>query len=192
MIKMRRTGSGWLARVVAAGALAAAGLAGVLAVGAASAGPVTGKAAPAKAPTWRMQALPEPAGTIQQAAGAVSCSSSSACLAIAINSYPHNGDLGTFAETWNGAHWRARAVPNGLDNASLNGVNCRSAHWCMAVGTIKAVPRGDDLVPVADRWNGSTWTQARPPVRAPPPASGRGGVLGHQVMHGGRLVRQGQ
>ncbi|MGH3395962.1 MAG: hypothetical protein ACRDPO_14875 [Streptosporangiaceae bacterium] len=104
----------------------------------------------------------DPAGR----AAAVSCSSSSACLAIAIDAYPHSGDLGTFAETWNGALWRARAVPNGQNNASLNGVNCRSAHWCMAVGTIEAVPPTGHYVPVADRWNGSTWAQARPPAGA--------------------------
>jgi hypothetical protein len=167
-MKIGRTVSGRLTLVAAAGALAAAaGLAGALATGpAASASPPATKAAAVRTPTWHMQAPPEPAGTIQQAATAVSCSSSSACLAIAINAYPHSTDLGTFAETWNGSHWTVRSVPNGRNNAGLNGVKCRSAHWCMAVGVIKAVPPTGDYVPVADRWNGRAWAQVKPPVPA--------------------------
>ncbi|MGH3400645.1 MAG: hypothetical protein ACRDPO_38785 [Streptosporangiaceae bacterium] len=58
-------------------------------------------------------------------------------------------------------------MPNGKNDADLNGVSCRSAHLCVAVGAIKAVPpTGDDYVPVADHWNGSAWTQARPPAGA--------------------------
>src|SRR5262249_23764602 len=70
------------------------------------------------------------------------------------------------AETWNGSRWTVRTVPKPED-AYLYGVQCRSAHWCVAVGAIKAVPPvGDDYVPVADRWNGSAWAQVRPPVPA--------------------------
>jgi hypothetical protein len=162
MIKMRRTVSGRLTRAAVVGALAAAGLAGVVAAGlAASASPVAANATAATAPTWRMQAPPEPAGTTDQAFGAVSCSSSSACLALAINDYPRG--FGEFAETWNGSHWTVRTVPDGKTTDDLQGVKCRSAQWCVAVGSKAS---GGDFVPVADRWNGSAWTQARPPAPA--------------------------
>jgi hypothetical protein len=119
-----------------------------------------------------MQAPPEPAGTTNQAFGGVSCSSPSACLAIAINDYPRG--FGGFAETWNGSHWTVRTVPDGKTSDNLDGVACRSARWCVAVGTQAS---GDDsTVPVADRWNGSTWTQVRPAVPAGATTSGLAAV----------------
>ena len=154
MIKIRRTVSGRLTRVVAAaGALVAvAGLATALAtIPAASAGPGTRNA------TWRMQAPPEPTGTTDQVFGAVSCSSSSACLALAINDYPRG--FGEFAETWNGSRWTVRTVPDGKATDDLEGVNCRSAQWCVAVGSNAF---GADSVPVADLWNSSAWTRTKP------------------------------
>jgi hypothetical protein len=181
MIRMRRTLSVRLTQIAAVGALAAAGLAaaGLAAVGAtdsaASASPVTGKAAAATAPTWKMQAPPEPAGTTDQAFGAVSCSSSSACLAIAINDFPRG--FGQFAETWNGSHWTVRTVPGGNSTDELQGVKCRSAQWCMAVGTKAS---GNDFVPVADRWNGSAWT----PTKAPAPAGATNSDLGAVACSG--------
>jgi hypothetical protein len=160
MIKIRRTVSGRLTQIAVAAALAAAGLAGALATGpAAGASPVARKAA-ATTPAWRMQAPPEPTGTTDRAFGAVSCSSSSACLAIATHDYDGRG-YGQFAETWNGSRWTLRTVPKAQD-VYLYGVKCRSAQWCVAVGTIGA--SGDDFVPVVDRWDGGAGTQTRPPV----------------------------
>jgi hypothetical protein len=156
-----------LTQIVAAGTLAAAaGLAGTLADGpAAGASAVAGQAA-ATTPTWRTQATPAPAGTIDQSFDAVSCSSPSACLAIASNYYAQNGNVGEFAETWNGSHWAARKVPNGTGRVFLEAVKCRSARWCVAVGDIQPAPLKGNQVPVADTWNGSTWKQVNPPVPA--------------------------
>ena len=161
-MKIRRAVAGRLTQVAATGALATvAGLTGACGTGpAVSASPAAGKAAAATTPTWRMQAPPEPARTTIQAFGDVSCSSSSACLAIATHDNFEHG-YGQYAETWNGSHWTLRTVPKAAD-VYLYGVKCRSAQWCVAVGTIGT--SGDDFVPVADRWNGSGWKQARPPV----------------------------
>ncbi len=159
---IRRMVAGRLTRVAAA-----AGLAGVLAaVPAAGASPVAGTPA-VTASAWRMQAPPEPAGTIDQGFDGVSCSSSSACLAIGSNSFPGNDDLGEFAETWTGSRWRVRTVPNGTGEVYLEAVTCRGARWCVAVGGIQAVSEpGGYQVPVADGWNGSTWKQVKLPVPA--------------------------
>src|ERR1700752_3641228 len=104
MMKITLTVPRRLTHIAVAGALTATvGLAGPLAAGpAASASPVAGQAA-ATSPRWRTQATPEPAKTIDQSFDDVSCSSSSACLAIASYVLPHKKDiiLGTFAETWN-------------------------------------------------------------------------------------------
>jgi hypothetical protein len=176
MIKLRRTVSRRLTQVAAAGALAAvAGLAGALATGAAASGSSAARnATAATTPTWHMQAPPEPARTIDRAFGDVSCSSSSACLAIAITDLPRNLGFGLFAETWNGSHWTARTVPNGKGDPYLYGVSCRSAQWCVAVGSVNA--SDDTYAPVADRWNGSAWMQAKPPVPAGATTSQLGAV----------------
>ena len=164
MMRVRRTGSGQRAQIMLVAVLtAAAGLAGALAVGpVASASPLAGKAAAPRTLAWRVQAPPVPSGTTNQGFGGVSCSSSSACLAIAINDFPRG--FGEFAETWNGSRWAVQRVPGGQAGADLDGVTCRTARWCLGVGSKAS---GDvTSVPVADRWNGTAWTQARPPVPA--------------------------
>lgn len=150
----------------AAGALAV-GLAAALAIGLAASGSPAASKADAATPTWKMQATPAPPGTTDQVSGDVSCSSASACQAIALSNIRDNGDIGNFAEAWNGSGWTERAVPNGTGQVYLYSVNCRSAHWCVAVGALPAgPPSGSNYVPVADRWNGSAWTQVKPPVPA--------------------------
>src|ERR1700733_12328856 len=141
-MKIRRTVSGRLTQVTGVAALAAvAGLAAWLVTGpAASARTVAGKAAAATTPGGGMQAPPEPARTTIQAFGDVSCSSSSACLAIATHDFDEHG-YGQYAETWNGARWTLRTVPKAAD-VYLYGVQCRSAHWCVAVGAGGAGPVG--------------------------------------------------
>jgi hypothetical protein len=164
MSMIRRTVSGRRALAAAAGALVAVtGLAGALAAGpAASASPVARTTAATKAPTWKMQAPPEPTGATDLNFYGVSCSSSSACLAVAYHGLDDPSGYGSFAETWNGSHWAVRTVPH-PQAAYLYGVSCRSARWCVAVGTLSS---GDDHGAIADRWNGSTWTQARAPITA--------------------------
>jgi hypothetical protein len=174
-MKIRRTASGRPTQIAAAGALVAvAGLAGGCTAGpAASASPAARKAAAARTPRWQLQAPPESAGTADRAFGAVSCSSSSACLAIATHDYDQHG-YGQFSETWNGSHWTLRTVPAPgavyPGAVYLYGVQCRSARWCVAVGTIGTTGTvgvsSTDFVPVVDHWNGSAWTQAKAPVPA--------------------------
>jgi hypothetical protein len=163
MIKIRRMASGRLTPAGAATALAAAVLAGALAAGpAASASPVARKAAAAKTPTWKMQATPEPAGATDLFFYGASCSSSSACLAVGYHGFDDPAGYGSFAETWNGAHWAVRTVPH-PQATYLYGVSCRSPRWCVAVGTLSSA---DLNGAIADRWNGKAWTQTKVPVTA--------------------------
>jgi len=174
-MKITPTVSRRLVQVVAAAAVAAAGLAGTLATGpAASASPIAGHAV-ATSPTWRTQVTPEPAGSIDQSFDGVSCSSSSACLAVGSYVLSHHVGiiLGAFAETWNGSRWTVRKVPNGTGRAFLEAVKCRSARWCVAVGGIQGGSAPGNQVPVADTWNGRTWKQ----VKLPLPAGATSGTL---------------
>jgi hypothetical protein len=105
--------------------------------------------------TWTVQAIRSPPGT-HGALSAVSCTSAAACTAV--GSYATTaGTQSPLAERWNGRSWAAQAAvspPGGYD-PQLNGVSCRSATACTAVGVYTS---DASLVPLAERWNGSAWT----------------------------------
>ena len=114
--------------------------------------------------SWRIQATPNPAGTLGTALNGVSCSSASACTAV--GGYAANGSSTslTLAERWNGMSWRIQATPNpaGSLGTGLNGVSCSSASACTAVGSsITASPQQD--APLAERWDGTSWRIQTPP-----------------------------
>jgi hypothetical protein len=88
---------------------------------------------------------------LNYALSAVSCPSATACMAIGSNA----------AARWNGHGWASRRirVPPGAHGLSLSAVSCSSASRCTAVGfkniTVSLVK---DILTVAERWNGHTWT----------------------------------
>ncbi len=107
--------------------------------------------------TWHSQSV---AGNFALNYGfnAVSCTSTTACTAIGSNAAAH----------WNGRRWASRRirVPSGARGLSLSAVSCSSASRCTAVGfkniTVSLVK---DILTVAERWNGHTWTPQ--PTRSP-------------------------
>jgi hypothetical protein len=127
----------------------------LLAVGAAALALLT-VAPAAGAVTWTQQSIP----AVQAANGqlfSVSCASSSACNGVGffINSL---GEQRPMAETWNGTSWALRLVPmpTGVPFGHLRGVSCTSATACTAVG---ATGFSDfPSQPLAERWNGTSWT----------------------------------
>ena len=92
----------------------------------------------------------------------VSCASATSCTAVgvALNNLP-------LAERWNGTSWNIEPTPNPAGSAytHLDGVSCTSATTCIAVGAWYTGFGGYE-VPLAEFWNGSTWT-----IRAPPSPS---------------------
>jgi hypothetical protein len=116
---------------------------------------------------WHTVAVKLPAGATTGSLGGVSCLSASDC--IAVGSFGKGPvELFALAETWNGRTWKPAALPApaGVDTG-LDGITCRSAASCVAVGTYTAnPPSGAAGMPVADAWNGHKWTESRPPVPA--------------------------
>ncbi len=111
--------------------------------------------------SWKIQRTVNPAGGGISFEG-VSCASAKACTAVGSFS------TGVFGETWNGSSWKLHAarLPAGSKSAFLSSVSCTSAGACTAAGDFT---RGTRIVPVAERWNGTTWTpQLLPPVGAGP------------------------
>jgi len=123
---------------------------------------------------WRVQATPQPTGSLGTTLQAVSCPSSATC--IAAGNYPIVQPATfisgvtlptvTLAETWQRGHWRIKQTPNqrgaALDD-DLSTVSCTTAKACTAVGYYTDAA-GIDVAQAA-RWNGTSWAiQSTPPV----------------------------
>ena len=113
--------------------------------------------------TWEIQPTPNPApgDGSNDSLDAVSCASTSACMAVGFSDV---AGASTLAESWNGSTWAIEPTPSlpaGSFGGRLNGVSCPSATDCVAVGYYENSSSID--VPLAERWNGSTWMiQATP------------------------------
>jgi len=92
---------------------------------------------------------------------------------VAVGSYiDGSGNTLTFAEGWDGKSWSMQTTQNpglGVDDM-LSGVSC-STSACTAVG--QYLSNGSGVVPLAERWNGSTWSVQQ----MPPPKGAKGNDL---------------
>lgn len=111
---------------------------------------------------WSVQPTPNPDGAILSRLDAVSCTSATACTAT--GSLTNGNGIGSglvnpLAEVWNGTTWAIQPTPYpaGANIASLSGVSCLSPDACEAAGYwIPTVGHGRR--PLAEVWNGATWT----------------------------------
>ncbi|MCA1683264.1 MAG: hypothetical protein LC685_04670, partial [Actinobacteria bacterium] len=73
---------------------------------------------------------------------------------VAVGDRVVGGHTRTLAEHWNGSAWSVApaAVVGGTSLSVLEAVDCRNAHWCMAVGFSR---HGGAERPLAERWNGT-------------------------------------
>jgi hypothetical protein len=113
---------------------------------------------------WSIQETKVPTGAKSSSLAGVSCTSSEACTAVGhdVNSSSVEVPL---AERWNGKEWSIQAAtsPKVIEaSGTLRSVSCTSAKACSAVGFYK---ESSGYVPLAERWNGTTWSlQATPSV----------------------------
>ena len=98
--------------------------------------------------TWAIQRSPNPSRIGYNALAAVSCASSTACMAVGTI------DGGTpFSESWNGTKWKIESmpVPKTIEpGGEFTGVSCPSESACVAVGS-------DSGATLAETWNGRGW-----------------------------------
>jgi hypothetical protein len=117
---------------------------------------------------WTPEPVRSPPGYGGQLSG-VSCAARTSCMAVG-EYLDSNGNGFPYAEAWNGTTWsRQRApVPHGSDG-TLVSVWCTSATSCQAVGNyIESDGDGDEWA-LADRWDGSVWSESTVPL---PPGAG--------------------
>jgi hypothetical protein len=115
--------------------------------------------------TWKTLTVKLPAGGADAQLFGVSCASGK-CVAVGDFTVKGTSDLG-LAETWNGASWSGVKVtePPGASAFALLGVSCAAADHCVATGWYYRVA-DHQITPLAETWNGRSWTDATPPVPA--------------------------
>ena len=112
----------------------------------------------AAATGWSIQRAPSPAHSDSSLSG-VSCTSTSNCVAVGQSFRRSTGEEIPLVEDWNGSTWSIQRTPIPLPKWTgwLSGVSCTSSNSCTAVGGgYSEVAR--TIVPLAERWNGSSWT----------------------------------
>jgi hypothetical protein len=114
--------------------------------------------------TWSLQEVPIPTGSKKDQLFGVSCTSSTACMAVGEfeNSAKETVPL---AEQWNGTSWTVQEPPplSSAKQSGLASVSCTASTECTAVGFSGVIPESK-WQPLADRWNGTTWSAQEPPV----------------------------
>jgi hypothetical protein len=112
---------------------------------------------------WSAQEPPAPTGGKESALYGVSCASSTECTAVG-DFYNSANKYVPLAEKWNGTGWSAQEPPaaTGAVRSHLYGVSCTSSIACTAVGEF--TKSSGKVLPLAEKWNGTTWSAQEPPA----------------------------
>ncbi len=130
--------------------------------------------------SWAEQTTPNPtdAGTDRAFLHDVSCTSTSACVAVGGYHYqisPGNEWQRALALRWDGEQWTMLTAPDvgappnlSTSYNDLQGVSCDAANSCMATGFYYDTSVGLWKM-LASRWTGTAWAdKSPPPVKGPP------------------------
>jgi hypothetical protein len=102
--------------------------------------------------TWRIQSTPGFPTFLPL--DAVSCPAAARCIAV--------GSLfGVLVAGWDGVTWTVQHAPrpSGADYTALRGVSCTAARACSAVGWFdRTSGTSAGNTPIAERWDGTSWT----------------------------------
>lgn len=109
---------------------------------------------------WSLLPFPRvPTGGRSGYLGAVSCTSSSACVAVGRFYVGNDPELDErlLAERWNGRTWSVQSMPApaGVADPSITAFSCSSSKFCIAVGSSDF---GVGSQMFAERWDGSSWS----------------------------------
>ena len=107
---------------------------------------------------WSIVPSPSTSGQADILAG-VSCVSSTDCWAVG------SSGSAVLVENWNGFNWSIVSTPGLGDTADLVSVSCTDSTSidCVAVGSIRSATTGENLVPLAESWDGTTWSDVAVP-----------------------------
>ena len=105
--------------------------------------------------SWSIVPSPNTSPAQRNFLEAVSCTGSSACMAV--GDYNNGTNIQTLAESWNGATWSIVPSPSTSpsEQNDLQGVSCTGPSTCMAVGYYSSGTIQQTLV---EAWNGASWS----------------------------------
>lgn len=107
---------------------------------------------------WSMATPPLPTGSSTGLLTSVSCTSGRFCVAVG---------PGPLVEMWDGSAWSpmAPSPTSTSDDDWLSGVSCTSVRRCVGAGYYWGATTGGypHIVPLAEHWDGRTWSIAKPP-----------------------------
>ena len=104
---------------------------------------------------WSIASSPNE-GSYDNSLSAVSCTSSTNCVAVGGFDHTGSGEYQTLIETWDGTAWSLTTSPNQQsDTQSLLGVSCPSATDCVAVGRYAGT---NGYQALSEIWDGTTWS----------------------------------
>jgi len=103
-------------------------------------------------------------GNTDNVFNASSCSNASFCVIVGSIGWYYDPHSAPIIEQWNGTTWTIATapVPSGMSGATLTGVSCPSASFCMAVGIGFNGDSGSDTT-FAEQWNGTFWSVSTTP-----------------------------
>jgi hypothetical protein len=117
---------------------------------------------------WSQRVSASPS-SVQSYLSGVSCISAAQCTAV--GNFDSGSGTNTLVEQGNGATWSQVTSPNAAPPAgsALGGVACRSATYCVAVGSsvLQDGTPSQHLNTLAEKWNGKTWTIVAGPQPSP-------------------------
>src|SRR5579884_192645 len=125
---------------------------------------------------WSTQPTPDPGDGKGAALLALSCPSTTACIAVGSYVNAHTGNDQILAEDWNGKAWETQSItdPSGGSGSVLSGVSCTAPDACTAVGHYSQISSNysTQVVALAEHWNGTLWT-----VQPTPHIAGAGSIV---------------
>lgn len=113
---------------------------------------------------WSLQSTPSPSDGLLNG---LSCTTVNACIAVGLAQSSPDSQPQPLAEVWDGIRWtiESPANPPGTTGSELNGVSCTAARTCTAVGSSATSNVDASDVPLAEVWDGGSWTiQSGPTV----------------------------
>jgi hypothetical protein len=112
--------------------------------------------------SWAQQPAAGPANRANFDLRSVSCASADYCLAVGLDTPVGGGALQSWGLRWNGTAWRAVTVPALGNRNAVGTVSCPAVKACIAVGETGK----NGLTPIAESWDGTSWTALPAPVNA--------------------------
>jgi hypothetical protein len=124
--------------------------------------------------SWTLQNTPTPAGAANEQPLGIDCTTATACAAVGYFDNATGQQLG-LAEAWNGTTWTVQNTPTppSATSVSLAGVSCNGPGACTSVGQYSTLTGQQ---PLAEAWNGTTWTLQKTPTPSGATSSALNGV----------------